>query len=226
MPELDPALIALFQVGGLGAFDRQLALAELVEDRDWQFDQDRGTLRFGTDIELPAQVLGSVSFQSGTWLWAWANPSLRPELTLMAQALQREGEARGITLLTQAQLDAESVGGGLLLSIVAAGLIDADACYRCPHAAGELLLAIRAPQLRVHELDAESRVPLVIGRCIESLPIPIRREGVVGYLRSLGLDVTEDAAGVYVGDGSRTAVLFDELGRLSELRGQVRPPEA
>lgn len=226
MPELDPALVDLFQEGGIAAFDRQLGLAELVGDRDWQLDQDRGMLRFGRDIELPVQVLGSVSYASGTWLWAWANPSVRPELTALTGELRRMGEERGIPLLTEPQLDAEAVGGGLMLAIVAVGLVDADAAYRCPHAAGEVLVAVQAPGVRSRELDAESRVPLVLGRCVEAIPIPIRRTGVVAYLRGLGLEVTEDAAGVHVGDGSRTAILFDELGRMTEIRGQVRPPGA
>src|SRR5919108_6022775 len=81
----DADFLAFLAEHGLIAFDRQLRLAEVVGERDWQLDQDRGVLTFGDDISLDAQILGSASDRSGTWLWAWANPSIDDRLTREAR---------------------------------------------------------------------------------------------------------------------------------------------
>ncbi len=77
---------------GLGSFDR------------WDFSQDDGLLVFSNDdgfrAECPAQIVGSYSTADESWLWAWANTTLEPSLTLDAQALREYGEAQGHARLT------------------------------------------------------------------------------------------------------------------------------
>ena len=55
------------------AFDRQLLFAELVADLPWAYDLQTGTLSFGDSYQWHAEILGTESEESGTWLWAWAN---------------------------------------------------------------------------------------------------------------------------------------------------------
>lgn len=52
---------------------RARMLEELREGKPWNVDLERGELRLG-DTTFRAQVLGTFSQQSETFLWAWANP--------------------------------------------------------------------------------------------------------------------------------------------------------
>jgi hypothetical protein len=57
----------------LFALGRQLLLADLVGDLDWAYDLPTGLLSCGDRYRWPAEVLGTESEETGTWLWAWAN---------------------------------------------------------------------------------------------------------------------------------------------------------
>lgn len=54
-------------------FDRQLRLGELIVDRGWQADLNAGTLRFGGDPTVWAELIGIESRLTETFLWARAN---------------------------------------------------------------------------------------------------------------------------------------------------------
>lgn len=60
------------------------------------------TLKFfgGAKLHLQAQILGSFDPTRRTFLWAWANPSLEPQVTRSAAAIKAEGEALNETVLT------------------------------------------------------------------------------------------------------------------------------
>jgi hypothetical protein len=80
---------------GLGRFAR------------WDLDQQDGRLVFsdpslGT-AKAPAQIAGSLDLASGTWLWAWANPSVLPSLARHSDAVRALGERRGFERLTTAE---------------------------------------------------------------------------------------------------------------------------
>lgn len=62
----------LERYGGI-ALEKQLAISDRIAELDWNVDMSAGTATFGNDLTLPIQMLGSVSHQSNTWLWAWAN---------------------------------------------------------------------------------------------------------------------------------------------------------
>ena len=51
----------------------------------------------------PAQIVGTYNTANGTWLWAWDNPSINPNLTLNAEITREYGEKRGISELTDAR---------------------------------------------------------------------------------------------------------------------------
>ena len=53
-----------------------------ISEADWQIDQDAGTIVFttrrGLRVTSPAQIIGTHDSADGTWMWAWANPSISP----------------------------------------------------------------------------------------------------------------------------------------------------
>jgi hypothetical protein len=55
------------------AMARQVALADLIGERNWSVDLSAGHATFGDDLRFAIQLLGTESQGDGTWLWAWAN---------------------------------------------------------------------------------------------------------------------------------------------------------
>ena len=73
--------------GAIVAFKQQLHLGDLVGDLPWAFDVPTGTLSFG-DLHWHAQILGTESHQTNTWLWAWANTGSNLPPALIQASLQ------------------------------------------------------------------------------------------------------------------------------------------
>jgi uncharacterized protein DUF6882 len=73
----------------------------------WDFDQEQGVLRFsnpdGTVASAPAQIVGSFDAAAGTWMWAWANPSIDKQLQRASIEVREYGRARGIRRLTEGE---------------------------------------------------------------------------------------------------------------------------
>lgn len=217
---LDPQLQALVDEHLLPAFDRQLAFGEIVGDRAWQLDQDAGVLRLGDDMVLPAQVLGTVSEASGSWRWAWANDSVAEILTRRAREATAIGRERGIGVLTDADVDLGRIFDGHVLALVVAGMLGADAYYRCPYDGGEVFVLVELPPMgRDSAESVSSRAMSVVSQALLGVPVPIRQIAGTNYLRGLGLPVRETDGDVRVEDGSKARFRFDRQGRLTEIRG-------
>jgi hypothetical protein len=75
-----------------------------IRQAAWQLDQDVGVITFespdGIVASADAQIAGSYDTETGTWLWAWANPSVVPRLTAHATITREYGIRRGIAELT------------------------------------------------------------------------------------------------------------------------------
>lgn len=106
----------------------------------WDWDQDTGRLLFSDDGGTPrvvcdVQFVGSVSEESGTWLWSWANPYLDAPLTRDVREVRLLGEARGIAQLTTPKWPAGEVDGWEMTSITAY-VLQAKGVYRTPKPSG------------------------------------------------------------------------------------------
>lgn len=213
---LDPDLGDVLVEVGLAAFDRQIAFEALVGDRDWQLDQDAGVLRLGADLVLPVQILGSASDRAGTWLWAWANPSVEERLTAAARSVKALGGDRAAAVLTDAEVDLARVGDAHLLALAASGLLDADAYYRCPYPGGAafVLVEVAGGRTRV-DRDAGARAAAVIGRAIVDVPQLVSRPSVERYLDHLGARFTRRDDEISIDRGP--TIRFDALDRLIDM---------
>lgn len=203
---------------GLQAFDRQFRLASIADDSPWQLDQDAAVLRLGSDA-YAAQVIGSTASRSGTWLWGWANPSIHSRMKVKAEVLRAIGEAGGPDVLVRPEVDANAAGGGHAFALAAAGLLDADAYYRCPHGGGEVYVLIDVPDLRAAPPDPEAHAVEVLVAAAGAIPSMLSQPAVIRYLGGLGVPVHEAFGGVAVGDEGGLTLAWDDLGRLSELSG-------
>ena len=131
------------QVWGLGRLAR------------WDLSQDEGILRFtdpdGTIAEAPAQIVGDLDTDSGTWLWAWANPHVNEALTKHARAVKEYGRAHGVPKLAEGEWPATE-DDGWKRAALAASLNGAQGAYRGP--AGNVLVFITFGKVKVRNVKA------------------------------------------------------------------------
>ena len=115
----------------------------------WTFDQKDGILRFrnvdGRGLDMDAQIVGSFSQVSDTWMWAWANDSIGDHLKLSATRVKQYGEIRQLFPLTMAQWDAEEMDAWAMAAL-AAKLTDAVGSYRCPNSQGAAFVIFNQPR--------------------------------------------------------------------------------
>jgi hypothetical protein len=104
---------------------------------DW--DQWRGELVFSNGgipmVVAQIQFVGTISTQSNTWLWAWANRSYLEPLRWSSSSVRDFGKENGLTKLTTANWAAEEVDGWEMTAI-AARLTEARGAYRSPRENG------------------------------------------------------------------------------------------
>lgn len=111
----------------------------------WDWDQRRAELVFSNDgvpaVVATTELVGSVSMQSGTWLWSWANSSTLESVRSRIEAVYDVGESKDFPYLTVPQWPAETVDGWEMAA-VAAHVLDADGVYRAPNGHGFAFLAL------------------------------------------------------------------------------------
>ncbi|MGW2374204.1 DUF6882 domain-containing protein [Kitasatospora sp. NPDC001683] len=109
---------------GLGTADR------------WGLDQRTGLITWtlpDRTASAPAQILGTWSPNSASWLWAWANRSILPELSRDAGRVRDWAEAHGHTALAEPQLEADEERAATLAAL-ALRITRATGFYRAPGA--------------------------------------------------------------------------------------------
>ena len=113
----------------------------------WDWDQatcqlvfsEGGTPRVIADI----QFVGSVSTETKTWLWSWANPHLDPLCARDVRDVRLLGESRGIAQLTTPKWSADEVDGWEMTAITAY-VLQAKGVYRTPGDKGFTFMVMTA----------------------------------------------------------------------------------
>ncbi|MEU0554340.1 DUF6882 domain-containing protein [Dactylosporangium sp. NPDC006015] len=105
---------------GLGTADR------------WGLDQRTGVITWtfpDKTASAPAQILGSFNASTSSWVWAWGNGSILPELSVAAAQVRDWGAERGLPAFTQARVDVDEEGAATLVA-VAVRVTKATGFYR------------------------------------------------------------------------------------------------
>ncbi|WP_405632535.1 hypothetical protein OG933_41995 [Streptomyces sp. NBC_00016] len=136
---VDPADLSTLLLQGEDIID-QLAQAHVSwglgsADR-WGLDQRTGLITWTfpeKTATAPAQILASFSPSSGSWLWAWANDSILPEMSRDARTVRDWAEAHGHHALAQPKVDADEQTAATLAAL-AVRITKAAGFYRGPGA--------------------------------------------------------------------------------------------
>jgi hypothetical protein len=196
------------------SFDKQLHLAELVDGLDWHFNMTSGLLSFGQHLHFRVQILGTESDHDHTWLWAWANEGshIPPELLQASLQMKALGEEQQIPELTTPLLQLGDIDGHTL-AMIASGVCQANAYYRCPYDGGAAFVLIQDESFPKSTEPPLVRIASVFPQAISSIEIADHRLALIGYLEHYGL-VGQDEEGKLVVKADGQAVLvaaFDEL---------------
>lgn len=101
----------------------------------WDSDQDSGEIAFsfsnGVVVTAPMQIVGSYDVDEGTWLWAWANPSVDVELTEHALLARSFGERHNLREFATAKFTCSETDAWQFVA-VACRLGNATGAYRGP----------------------------------------------------------------------------------------------
>lgn len=212
--------------GLIGAIDRQCFMASLIGLIDWHFDLITGLLSFGNKYHWHTQLLGTESEESGTWLWAWANSQSHiPDHLLEAcRTLKAYGEQHGIPELTTPQLPLDQIDGHRI-ALLASGICEANAYYRCPYDGGALFVLIKDKNFPRCTEPPLQRLISVFPQAISTLEIPDHRLALTDYLDHHGIGYEQDAVKVVVKEDGEPVLIatFDDLKRLTHLEANLKP---
>ncbi|HEX8131795.1 MAG TPA: hypothetical protein VF527_22050 [Pyrinomonadaceae bacterium] len=216
----------LFLEYGADSLHKQYAAADYLGEHSWNFDLKTGLISFGRDRTFPFQLLGSESEYDGTWMWAWANPvSNIPEtLTQSSRTLREFGAANGIDEFCQPKFECKDINGSLL-SMVASGICKADAYYRCPYDGGAAFILVDFGGNLPDESPLLLRMNTVFMDFISGFDVANQRAAFASYARLRGVRATDDGTNLLLslGDEPVGVARFDDLNRLVQLEGEIRP---
>jgi len=172
-----------------------------------------------------AQVLGTESEATRTWLWAWANEGSNIPAPLLQASLQLKalGEAQEILELAQPQLPLGEVNGHFFL-MIASGVCQANAYFRAPYEGGAAFLLIKDETFPKHADPPLQRIATIFPQAIASIEIPDHKLALMGHLEYYGLPYKDLGSEIVVMEGSERLLTatFDYDHRLTQLEVVVQ----
>mmetsp|Transcript_106698 Transcript_106698/g.296982 ORF Transcript_106698/g.296982 Transcript_106698/m.296982 type:complete len:280 (-) Transcript_106698:246-1085(-) len=188
----------------LEAMYKQCHLEDVVNERPWSLCLDPGQrtkfgkLCFGDDLAFECQVLGSESYESNTWLWAWANPSIPEDMSGSARTLCSKQAGKALpSELSEAQFPL-GIASGHQIAAVACGMMGSAAYFSGPtDPVGRVFVLITdagfpAPT----RTQAEEAVRLVrcIGQALELGWVSTPVAAVDAFLKKFGAKMLQDGS--------------------------------
>jgi hypothetical protein len=86
----------------------------------WGPDQRTGVITWpfpDKTVTAPAQILGSHNATAGSWLWAWANQSILPELSVASETVRDWTAEHGHLALTKPKVEADEQKAAILATL-------------------------------------------------------------------------------------------------------------
>jgi hypothetical protein len=110
----------------------------------WDLSQETGELVFslpgGIKAVCPAQIIGTYNSEDGTWMWAWANPSIHEKLKEDALKVRKYGEKHHIDRLTKPKWKGTE-DDAWAMTAIAVKLCAEQGAYRGPSGATYVFIA-------------------------------------------------------------------------------------
>jgi len=213
------ALAELVHRHALLTMEKQLHAADVIGERPWQADLDAGTIAFGDDLEMRAQLLGTEAQDPGSWLWSWAN-GFEPRVTAAARRLRDLGAAEAIAAFTDAELALSEEVNATRIAFAAVGVLAAQAFYSAPAGGGtRAVLLLEHPDLALPQAETV-RLAGVLTSTVQTGEVADWPAALQAYASQRGLALRGTGAHFELGD---VRVTLDELGRVLSVVGRSEP---
>jgi hypothetical protein len=209
----------LERYGGI-AFDRKMDLDSVVGNLPWNVDMKKGEISFGADLAFPFQILGTFSYASETWLWAWANTKsgLSESVTQEALQLKKYGEENEIDLLRNSEFDA-SHDDLLLIGLIASGMFHSSGFYIADYGQGAMVITIRSQKIDKLPQDNHLRILSAFPQLISRFEMN-HMAALKNYLSAKGYQVTSTEKNITGIKGeNKISAEFDSQFRMTEING-------
>ena len=220
--------------------ERRRAIRPIAGDRKWWLDADAGALVIGT-ARYPAQYLGSESWDTQDWTWAWSNHAgLPPALLADAGRCRELGVKLNIRAFSRPAFPRKDIPAAYLAAI-ACGLAGGDGWYagitntrRGPGPAtgiGVNYFVIHDPALRKEDRSPKNIIA-TFSAVVQVDPVD-ERATWIAYLTAKGYTIEnhDDSAGFLSRgtspEGGLVVGRFDAQGRAINLAApgdRPRPP--
>jgi len=151
------------------ATDIQYGLGTLLNSSSWRLSMTEGVIKFPeAGLEFPAQIMGTVSEFSNTWLWGWANPKsgIPEKLLQIGNSAKQFGTSNNIPELREPTFDVlPYIVTGYSIACVCGQMFgDGDPWYRGPYAGGAVWLVIVGVFSLLSDIDTNNlRLSVGIG---------------------------------------------------------------
>lgn len=230
---MDETLIALFhRFAGL-AFDREERFLEFVARKapgeKRSLDVENGVLRFGPKLQFEALLVGVHADHNNSWMWTWANRTMKMSLTnralgdtirALAHRVMSPNFAKPAFPLELVIGPELAPNAALFFAAILLGELDYDAYLIAKHDGNPALFLIRDQRLRYHEKYPLARILKLFPKIIVAIPVTDHRTAFTSYVQSYGLTAAEEQDRLKVSSGSSELLAtFDERGRLVKLDG-------
>ncbi|WP_053007480.1 DUF6882 domain-containing protein [Pragia fontium] len=205
--------------GGI-ALEKQGNFDELVQNFSWEADLDKGRISFAGKMSFPLQVLGTLSYSSTTWLWAWANSrsEIPPALLQQALILKQYGEDGSIDLLSNGEYAADDRDLHII-GLIASGMFNASGYYLADYERGMMCVTVKSDDIDSTWQDSHHAILTTFPQLISLYEIN-HKNALSSYLKLKGYQVVDNGNQLI---GSRNEAVinaeFDEQFRLTSLKG-------
>ncbi len=195
---------------------------DVVQDRGWNADVAEGKISFGDDYEFEMQILGTFSYSSQTWLWAWGNEVSEIPENVMCQALQlkKYGEIHQNPFLTERTFDF-SEDELHQIGLIASGMFDADAYYLADYGEGVMVITMEGEEIKKYHKDTAAQILTLFPEFISYFEMN-HRNAFYQYLKLKRFDIYEQGKKITATRGGNVInASFDDENRLTELKGNI-----
>ena len=203
------------------SFEKQLIFGDIIGDNGWQLDLGKESILFG-ELEFPIQVIGSLSFNSNSWMWGWANTQsgIPESLLVQSNKLKEIGEEKNIKELIDGHFNVEE-GFEYKMGMLASGVFNSKSYYSANYGQGTLIVTIddnKVPAINKTELE---KVLTCFPQLISAITVD-HKKAFKNYLIDRDFKLyTTDTKIEGLKDGKIITAEFDDLGRLESLSAKL-----
>ena len=212
---------SLFESHAGLSFEKQLIFGDFIGSHGWQLDLGKGSILFG-DLELPIQVIGSLSFNNNSWMWGWANTQsgIPENLLVQSKQLKALGEEKNIKEFTDGHFNVEE-GFEHKIGMLACGHFSSKSYYCANYGQGTLVVTIDDDRIPEIEMDKIEKVLTCFPQLIAGITVQ-HKNALLNYLIDRGFNIHRTEHKI---EGLKNAKVlsaeFDALNRLTSLTGKI-----